>query len=72
MFPIALKVPHDLWIMVKKIVTLENDTFEIFGKCSESVGFDTNNGFQEELKIFKSGTFENYKRFYLKNFRTYV
>ena len=33
-------------------------TFEIFGKCSESVGFDANNDLQEDLKIFKSNTFE--------------
>ena len=26
-------------------------TFEIFGKCSESVNFDVNNDFQEDLKI---------------------
>ena len=38
--------------------TFESDiifvTFEIFGKCSESVGFDDNNDLQEDLKIFKS------------------
>ena len=39
------------------------DTFEIFGKCLESVNFDTNNDLQEDLKIFKSDTFENYKSF---------
>ena len=38
-------------------------TFEIFGKCSESVNFDANNDLQEDLKIFKSDTFENYKSF---------
>ena len=38
-------------------------TFKIFGKCSESVEFDANNYLQEDLKIFKSNTFENYKSF---------
>ena len=37
----------------------KNDTFEIFGKCSESVGFHANIDLQD-LKIFKSDTFENY------------
>ena len=36
---------------------------EIFGRCSENVGFDDNNDLQEDLKIFKSDTFENYKSF---------
>ena len=44
-------------------VTFKSVTFEIFGKCSESVRFDDNNDFQEDLKIFKSDTFENYKIF---------
>ena len=35
----------------------------LFGKCLESVNFDTNNDLQEYLKIFKSDTFENYKSF---------
>ena len=38
-------------------------TFEIFGKCSESVNVDANIDLQEDLKIFKSDTFENYKSF---------
>ena len=38
-------------------------TFQIFGKCSEGVNFDVNNDLQEDLKIFKSDTFENYKSF---------
>ena len=45
--------------------TFESDTifvtFEIFGKCSESVGFDAYNNLQEDLKFFKSDTFEKYK-----------
>ena len=41
-------------------VTFKSVTFEIFGKCSESVGFDANNDLQEDLKIFKSDTFQNY------------
>ena len=40
-------------------VTFKRVTFEIFRKCSESVNFDANN----DLKIFKSDTFENYKSF---------
>ena len=40
---------------------MESVTFEIFGKCSESVDFDANNDLQEDLEIFKSDTFENYK-----------
>ena len=44
-------------------VTLKTVTFEIFGKCSESVGFDVNNDLQEDLKKFKSDTFENYISF---------
>ena len=32
-------------------------------KCSESVRFDANKDFQEDLKNFKSDTFENYKSF---------
>ena len=44
-------------------VTFKSVTFEIFGKCSESVGFDDNNNLQEDLKFFKSDTFENYKSF---------
>ena len=44
-------------------VTFKSVTFEIFGKCSESVYFDANNDLQEDLKIFKSDTFENYKSF---------
>ena len=32
-------------------------------KCSESVRFDDNNDLQEDLKIFKSDAFENYKSF---------
>ena len=39
------------------------DTFEIFGKCLESVNFDANNDLKEYLEIFKSDTFENYKSF---------
>ena len=35
----------------------------LFGKCSENVGFDDNNDLQEDLKIFKSDTFENYNSF---------
>ena len=42
-------------------VTFKSVTFEIFGKCSESVNFDANN----DLKIFKSDIFENYKSFVL-------
>ena len=44
-------------------VTFKSVTFEIFGKRSESVGFDANNNLQEDLKFFKSDTFENYKSF---------
>ena len=44
-------------------VTFKSVTFEIFGKCSESVGFDENNDLQEDLKNFISDTFENYKSF---------
>ena len=44
-------------------VTFKSVTFEIFGKCSESVNFDANNELPEDLKIFKSNTFENYKIF---------
>ena len=44
-------------------VTFKSATFEIFEKCSESVGFDANNDLQEDLKFFKSDTFENYKSF---------
>ena len=38
-------------------------TFEMFGKCSESINFYANNDSQEDLKIFKSDIFENYKSF---------
>ena len=42
------------------VVTFKRLTFEIFGKCSESVGFhDNNNDLQEDVKFFKSGTFGN-------------
>ena len=44
-------------------VTFKSVTIEIFGKCSTSVYFDVNNDLQEDLKIFKSDTFENYKSF---------
>ena len=44
-------------------VTFKSVTFEIFGKYSESVNFDANNDWQEDLKTFKSDTFENYKCF---------
>ena len=47
----------------KTFVTLKSVTFEIFRKCSESVNFDANIDLQEDLKIFKSDTFENYKSF---------
>ena len=44
--------------------TFESDTifgtFEIFGKCSESVNFDANNELQEDLKF---SNFENYNSF---------
>ena len=43
--------------------TFKSVTFENFGKCSESVNFDANNDLQEDLKNFKSDTFENYKSF---------
>ena len=46
-------------------VTLKSVTFEIFGKCSENVNFDANNDLQEDLKIFKSDTFEIYRSFVL-------
>ena len=39
------------------LVTFKSVIFEIFRKCSESA----NNDLQEDLKIFKSDTFENYK-----------
>ena len=42
---------------------MESVTFEIFGKCSESVNLDANNDLQEDLKIFTSDTFENHKSF---------
>ena len=42
---------------------MKSVTFEFFGKCLESVNFDANNDLQEDLKIFKSDTFENYKNF---------
>ena len=49
------------------------DTFWNFGKGSESVGLKANNDLQEDLKIFKSDTFENYKSFVpVEKFRTYV
>ena len=32
-------------------------------KCLESVNFGANNDLQEDLKIFKSDTFENYNSF---------
>ena len=44
-------------------VTFKSVTFEIFGKCLESVNFDVNNDLQEDVKIFKSDTFENHKSF---------
>ena len=44
-------------------VTFKSVTFEFFKKCSEGVNFDVNNDLQEDLKIFKSDTFENYKSF---------
>ena len=34
-------------------VTFKSVTFEIFGKCSESVNFDANNDLQEDLKTTK-------------------
>ena len=38
--------------------------FEIFEKCSESVGFGAhNNELHEKSEFFKSDTFENYKCF---------
>ena len=45
----------------KTFVIFKSVTFEIFRKCSESVNFDANIDLQEDLKIFKSDTFENYK-----------
>ena len=47
----------------KTFVIFKSVTFEIFRKCSEGVNFDANNDLQEDLKIFKSDTFENYKTF---------
>ena len=44
-------------------VTFKSVTSENFGKFSESVNFDVNNDLQEDLKLFKSDTFENYKTF---------
>ena len=38
-------------------------TFETFGKCPESVGFDANNDLQEDLKYFKSYTFWKLQKF---------
>ena len=56
-----------------KSYTFESDTifvtFEIFGKCSESVNFDVNNDLQEDLK---SDTFENYKSFVLVEVQSLV
>ena len=40
--------------------TFESVTFEIFGKCSESVGFHANIDLQEDLKIFKSFLSDNF------------
>ena len=37
-------------------------TKSIFGKCSKSARFDDNNDIQEDLKIFKSDTFEKNTR----------
>ena len=47
----------------KTFVVFKSVTFEIFGKCSENVGFDANNNLQGNLKFFKSDTFKNYKSF---------
>ena len=44
-------------------VILQSVTFEIFGKWLEGIGFDANNCWQEDMKIFKSDNFENCKRF---------
>ena len=35
----------------------------IFGKCSESVNFDSNYDLQEDLKNFQNDTFENHESF---------
>ena len=53
-------------LKVTQFLSLSN---EIFRKCSESVNFDVNNNLQEDLKIFKSDTFETTKVLYLQMFR---
>ena len=51
-------------------VTLKSVTFEIFGKWSESVGFDANNDLQEDLKISKVTLLvTNPQKNYLRNLR---
>ena len=58
----AWSMAVNIW-RYKTFVGFKSVTFKIFRKCSESVGFDANNDLQEDLKIFKSDTFENYKSF---------
>ena len=47
----------------KTFIVFKSVTFEIIRKYSENVGFDANNDLQEDLKFFKSDSFENYKSF---------
>ena len=46
----------------KTFVVFKSVTFSFY-KFKESVGDDAINDLQEDLKIFKSDTFENYKSF---------
>ena len=50
-------------------VTFKSVTFEIFGKCSENVGFDENNNLQENLKMSKVTLLKTTKILYLQIYR---
>ena len=56
-----LEILGNLWFWLRTFVIFKSVTFEFFGKCS--VYFDVNNDLQEDLKLFKGDTFENYKSF---------
>ena len=59
-------------LIVTQFVSLSKLTQLKFSEnCSESVGFDTKHDVQEDLKFFKSDTFENYKSFVPVEVRAY-
>ena len=64
MMPIMISMKIRNFSEVTQFLSLSKvSLLKIFAKCSENVGFDENNNLQENLKIFKSDSFENYKSF---------